>query len=282
MKQIFILLMVAMCAIMFAACSDDDDTNVSPDGKRLISKIRSVNADDELNYDEMIFQYDKNGNIEKIVEKAREVDGSYDEEWTDTYVFSRSGNKLTVKNDYTRTDNKKGKTEIETYTTDYILNDKGYITQYEWTDEFNDERIIYNTLSYDDNGLLTKRTRKENEGISVSEYTYEYSWSDGNLISERQLGSSYVTNYTYTNEENKANIDLGAFWGEVDYDGSNYAYLELFGYIGKINKNCLYEYSGSHDTYTYKYSFDTNGYVTKMKKYDRNNELLGTYTIEYK
>lgn len=276
MKQIFILLMVAMCAIIFAACSDDDDTTVNPDGKRLVSKICKERTQEE-DYYELNFQYDKNGNIEKIVERRREDSGSsFDDEWTDTYTFSRSGNKITSKNDYT------DETGTETYTTVYTLNDKGYISQYEWTDEFNDERIIHNTLSYDNNGLLNKRTRKENEGISVSEYTYEYSWSNGNLISERQLGSNYVTNYTYTNEENKANIDLGAFWGEADYDGSNYDYLELFGYLGSTNKNCLYKYSGSYDTYTYKYSFDTNGYVTKMKKYDRNSELLCTYTIEYK
>lgn len=278
------MLLVACVTMVFVSCSkDEDDTNVNPDGKRLVSKIYLERAlYGELEYYELNFQYDKNGIIEKIIEKGREVNGSYDEEWTYTYVFSRSGNKLTSKNDYTCTDHKKGKTETETYTTDYILNDKGYITQYEWTYEDNDERIIYNTLSYDDNGLLTKRTKKENEGISVSEYTYEYSWSNGNLVSRRQSGSSYVTNYTYTNEENKANIDLGAFWGEADYDGSNYDYLELFGYIGKINKNCLNKYSGRYNTYTYKYSFDTNGYVTKMEKYDRNNELLCTYTIEYK
>lgn len=269
--------MVAMCAIIFAGCSDDDDTTVNPDGKRLVSKIcKERTQAEEEDYYELNFQYDKNGNIEKIVEKGREINGSYDEEWTDTYVFSRSGNKLTSKNDYTRTDNKKGKTETETYITDYILNDKGYIFQYEWIDEEDGERRVYK-YSYNDEGQLVGCTEEEYRGTSFNEYTYEYSWSNGNLVS----GSSYV-NYTYTNEENKANIDLGAFWGEADYDGSNYNYLELFGYLGSTNKNCLYKYSGSHDTYTYKYSFDTNGYVTKIKKYDRNNELLGTYTIEYK
>lgn len=276
MKQIFILLMVAMCAIMFAACSDDDDTTVNPDGKRLVSKIcKEQTQAEEEDYYELNFQYDKNGIIEKVVEIGRESWDSHYDEWTDTYSFSRSGNKLTVKNDYTSTD-ETDKIEIKTYTTDYILNDKGYIFQYEWIDEEDGERRVYK-YSYNDEGQLVGCTEEEHRGTSFNEYTYEYSWSNGNLVS----GSSYV-NYTYTNEENKANIDLGAFWGEADYDGSNYNYLELFGYLGSTNKNCLYKYSGSHDTYTYKYSFDTNGYVTKMKKYDRNSELLCTYTIEYK
>lgn len=210
MRKIFMLL-VACVAMVFVSCSKDDDTTVNPDGKRLVSKIRSVNTDNELTYNETTFQYDKNGTIEKIVEKGREVSSSYDDEYSYTFTYSRSGNKLTTKGDATYTDNKKGKTETDTYTTEYILNDKGYISQYEWADEEDGERSVYK-YSYNDEGRLVESTREEYYNNNLHEYTYEYSWSNGNLISERQSGSSSVTNYTYTNEENKANIDFGVFY----------------------------------------------------------------------
>lgn len=278
MKKIFMLL-AACVAMVFVSCSKDDDATVNPDGKKLVSKISSKDADNELTYNETTFQYDKNGTIEKIVEKGREVDNSYDDEWTDTYVFTRSGNKITAKCDYTYTDNKKGKTETDSDITEYTLNDKGYISQYEWVDDEDDERSVYK-YSYNDEGQLIERTEEEYRGTSFREYTYEYGWSNGNLISKRQSGSSYAENYTYTNEENKANIDFGVFYWEIGVDD----YLELFGYLGKTNKNCLYKDGNSSST-IYKYTFDGDGYVTKIQEYYTNgssNELRRTYTVEYK
>lgn len=269
------MLLVACVAMVFVSCSKDDDTTVNPDGKKLVSKLRSVDTDNELNYDEMTFQYDKNGNIEKIVEKSREIWSNGDEEWSYTYTFSHSGNKITSKCDYTGIDNKKGTTETNAYTTVYTLNDKGFISQYESVDEEDDERSVYK-YSYDDDNQLSKYIREEYYDNSFHEYTYECGWSNGNLISKRQSGSSYPENYTYTNEENKANIDLGVFYWEIGTDD----WLELFGYLGKTNKNCLYKDNNSNTTY--KYTFDSNGYVTKILEYNSSNTLRRTYTVEYK
>lgn len=272
------MLLVAFAAMWCVSCSnDDDDTTVNPDGKRLVSKIREEYTDaEEGDYYELNFLYDKNGIIEKVIETGRESWDSHYGEWTDTYTFSRSGNKLTVKNDYTHTD-ETGKIEIKTYTTDYILNDKGYITQYEWIDD--GDRDVYKYF-YNDEGQLVKSTSKYNNN---DEYTYEYGWLNGNLISKRPSGSGYITNYTYTNEENKANIDLGAFFAEYDYDGSN-DYLELFGYRGKTSRNCIYSHSHDNNQF-YKYTFDKDGYVVKIQiceGSDSHYELECTYTIEYK
>lgn len=273
MKKIFMLL-VACVAMVFVSCSKDDDEDggtTNKDGKKLVSKIRKEYTEAEKgDYYELNFQYDKNGVIEKVVETGRESWDNHYDEWTDTYSFSRSGNKLTVKNDYTSTD-ETGKIEIKTYTTDYILNDKGYITQYEWIDE--GDREVYKYF-YNDEGQLVKSTSKYNDN---DEYTCEYGWANGNLVSD-----SY-TNYTYTNEENKANIDFGAFFAEYDYDSSN-CYLELFGYRGKTSRNCVYNHS-YYDNQFYKYNFDKDGYVVKIQiceGSDSHYELQYTYIIEYK
>lgn len=260
--------MVAIATVFFTSCSKDDDATVNPDGKKLVSKISlsSKDADNELEDGDITFQYDKNGTIEKIVSKGREVYDSYDDEWTSTYVFSYSGNKITSKYDYTTTDNKTGETETGTYTTEYTLNDEGYISQFEQTDD--GERKICK-YSYDDEGQLVKR--EDDYGVTT------YGWSNGNLVSERRSGSSNVISYTYTNEENKANIDFGFLLNQIGPDDG----LSMFGYLGKTNKNCLNKESRSDYSTTYKYTFNGDGYVTKIQGYDKN-ELKGTYTVEYK
>ena len=277
MRKIFMLL-VACVAMMCVSCSKDDDATVNPDGKRLVSKIRCVDAGNELTYNETTFQYDKNGNIEKITDKGRDVDynNNQDDEWVDIFTFSRSGNKITSTTDLTHIDNDAGTTHSEgVYMAVCTLNEKGCITQYDKQriDKESSERHVCK-YSYDNDGQLIKQVYENGD-------TYEYTWTNGNLVSKRNLGNRYITpyteTYTYTNEENKANIDFGTF----NFESTGYAdYLELFGYLGKTNKNLLKKANGRE--YDYEFDGDYVSTVKKYRVYNGERELIETYYISYK
>lgn len=275
MNKIFMLL-AAGVAMMFVSCSDDDGgSGTSPDGKKLVSKIRIVEADNELSEIDMTFKYNNDGVIEKIIENGRSVGNSYDEEWTGIYTFSRSGKKLTSTCDFTFKDNNEGTTKSDIAKTVYNLNDKGFISQYEWATEEKDERSLY-TFSYNSEGQLIGSTEEEHYDGSIHESAYEYGWSNGNLVSEKKIGNSYVSNYVYTKEENKSNIDFSMLELGIETDD----YLELFGYLGKANKNLISEVGNGGST-TYRYTFNSDYCVTKIQEYS-SNTLQRTYTIEYK
>lgn len=266
MRKILILF-VAFAAMWCVSCSDDDDegATVSPDGKRLVSKIRYVDISNESLYEERTFQYDKNGNIERIIEK-----GNDGEEWTDIYTYSRSGNKITARCDETYVED--GTIDKGSYTTIYTLNDKGFMSKSEYGDE-EDNSIAVCRYSYDDEGQLIEYYSEESR-----DDTLKYSWSGGNLV--QQGGKSISGNkywertLTYTKEENKTNVDFGAFfWTVGDED-----YLELFGYTGKINKNYMHE----DETRTCEYTFDKEGYVIEVLMEYEDDQEKYKYTIEYK
>lgn len=261
MKKILILL--AVCATVWCCSKDDEEARFSPEGKKLVAKIRCEDIENETEYDQMVFQYDKNGNIEKVTENDPEDEDTY------TVVFKHSNDKITI--DYTEVYVEDGKTETDKGTTVYMLNDKGYVASCEMV--WGDNERGKDTYSYNTEGQLVKYVSEETYGSSFRKETYEYGWANGNLVSRKQTGSSYTNTYAYTDEENKANIDLGALYWNI---GTN-DWLELFGYLGKINKNFLAKYGST----TYKYTFDDEGYATQIQEYE-NNTLRYRYTIEYK
>ena len=137
------------------------------------------------------------------------------------------------------------------------LNDKGYVISEDYWDQ--------------------EKWRKE--------YTYEYD-NSGQMIKEMDYETEDSENdgrmsYTYTEYENKSNIDLA----QILYlweDG-----ISIADYCGKISKNLLKSctHTGSYwERYEYEYEFDEKGYVSTIKEYlmkGGNKKLNQLYHITY-
>lgn len=257
MKYLMLCVTALVFSLNFTSCSNDD--GLSPDGKRLVSKIKSYyyneDYEEEEEGDGYIFSYDKSGRITAVEWRFWE-DKQYVERWT----YSVTGKKLTVKEGWNDDEEAEERT--------FVLNDKGFVVSEEREDEGN---IITYTYYYDAEDYLTRV-----KGVSNNDdhrWVENYVWNDGDLVGN----DGY--RYTYYDKENKANIDLLWICKEEPP-------LFSLGYLGKMNKHLCRSrtYDGDY-TYRYDYSFDKDGYVTKItetesSRYGREYERY--YEIEYK
>lgn len=273
-------LFMSLAVLFFVACSDDDDSGAAftPDGKRLIAKITDVDEDGDS--DVMTFQYGKNGRMEGFLEK-----GYYDgeEEYSTSFSFSYSDNKIVGK----MTD--KYRLSEKTYTDEgtmvFNLNDQGFIADYKWEwyrSEYEEDYQETGTFVYDDEGQLIRETWKAlSEGKYSEGVETEYQWSGNELISSVDINEQQHTNtysYTYTDHENKTNIDFGRWlWEGTDF------MLDCCGYTGKATSKYLPKESkrGNSSYETFEYSYDEDGYPIKIKAFEYGR-LSRTLTIEYK
>lgn len=256
MRKLFYLFMVAMCATMFTACSDDDDKNdgvTNKEGKKLVSRIiYSENGSSSSSMNEFI--YDSDGNILKIIETY----GRY----ADTTLIERNGNKITR----TYIDG-----SYKEYTW-YTLDNKGRIIKEE--DEDNDMTIF----TYDDLGQLIKAE-------SEDDCSYQYTWEKNNLVLKKHYhiydGEASDSNieavYEYTDKKNNINID---------FTWESYGAYGLESYFGSTNKNLMKSYTEDGTKYEYEYEFDGD-YVSTIREYrissyDNERRLENTYHIYYK
>ncbi len=239
MKKVFMFLCATLLAFGFVACSDDDDDD-DKGGGNSVFRVSKINIVDHLDPEE--------GGTEIFTydSQGRITSVDYGEGFVTTYTYE--GNKITI--DYG------DESDV------LILGDKGYV------ESASDEYSEYE-FSYDAQGQLTQI--KEDGEIVVL-----YTWKDGNITKIEE--DYYKATFTYTNYDNKANIDLSAFLGDQIGDG----YLP--GVYGKMNKKLLatdtYDEEGDVDEYRYEYTFNEHGAVTKVVQYC-NDELRRTYMIEY-
>jgi len=267
MKYFMLCITALIFSFAFTSCSDEDDgPNLSPDGKRLVSKIKFNYDNDEDSNGEFLFSYDKSGKI-----TAMEIKYSYLSEEThkrysevERYTYSVSGNKLTVKYVY---EDEEYPEYNGTYGGTFTLNDKGFVVSGEEIDSDEDE-FTY-TCYYDDEDYLTKMECTRN---GRRDEITNYIWDDGDIVR-----GIYGDRSTYYEEENKANIEFAGLLGTwmLGYDRS---YLGSVGYLGKMNKH-LCKTNNSDGINKYTYSFD-DGYVTKITV--ENGGDMDYYEIEYK
>ncbi len=266
MKYLMLCATALIFSFIFTSCSDDDDEpKVSPDGKRLVSKIKFnyANNDEEGN-GEFLFSYDKSGKITAIEKKCSYLLEETHERYTEIerYTYSVSGNELTVKYVY---EDEEYPEYNGTYGGTFTLNDKGFVVSGEEIDSDEDE-FTY-TCYYDDEDYLTKMECTRN---GRRDEITNYIWEDGDIVR-----GIYGDRPTYYEEENKANIEFAGFLGGwmLGYDRS---YLGSIGYLGKMNKH-LCKTIDENEKCTY--SFD-DGYVTKV--IIENGGDRDYYEIEYK
>ncbi len=137
----------------------------------------------------------------------------------------------------------------------YSLNEDGYL---EKTTDHNEGTVIHYAYT---NGLLSETWENEDKEESV-----QYKWQNGNLV---EISDEYMTEkYTYGNVANKLNIS------DVDVD-----YLYYLPFKGMTNANFPIGYSDGYSTSTYEYTFDEEGYPTRMTEtYDTGEKYVTRFT----
>ncbi len=259
MKKILYLL-VALLPLWCVSCSDDDDDEPgkTKDGKRLIAKITEVDRYNDDDRTEITFDYDKNARLEKFIEKYHSGDYLEDEI---SIIFSYSSDKIIGKM------TEKWEGEIGNHTATFILNGQGYISEYEikWGPLEVEGGIESGTFAYNNKGQLVGATIVEEEGTTEA-VNFEYIWVDDELVKEVEDGR-YISNYSYSDKENKTNIDFYYYLRGMEFG------LECVGCLGKATSKYLPEELDGEEV---SYKFDDEGYPVEIKHDD------SIYTIEYK
>lgn len=258
--QWFFCALVGLAVLMTAvSCGDDDkDKDAKPDnfsGKRLVTRIES----DELTW---TFSYDEDGNLTRMY--------FYEQGYGEgTYTLSKVGSKLVV------TYNEKDDNRPVSSTFSSDLNSDGYIVS---AVDDTDESDFSCKFTYNDGYL-----KSYGETSYGEKYLINYEWKNGNLSRYTESGDYPGTGiYSFTNRENKMNIDPG----ELLYGiyGWGMAFVPFSAaYLGKKNK-CLiekYVYTSKDGNYIdeFTYEFDKDGYVTQFVLTDR--ETVNSYTDTY-
>lgn len=251
-------LLAGILALALPGCgNDDDEVSVSPDGKRLVSKIICIdNSGKDNDSYTLSFGYTQEGVVNLI--KAEDSEGNWE-----SYTYTEANGQLDVTNTYRYADE-----DGIASGTDHIrcdLNGSGYVTKLNGEDS--DYTFVY-TYEYDAAGYCTAYSYN---GRQQRTYTHP----DGNVTDG---GDSSPEKYTYSSVENKANLDLLHLFAQT-YAEDDY-YLALTGRIGKPAKNLLasMERYGSKYAHNLKYEFDKDGYVTDIT--DSGDKA--SYRIEYK
>lgn len=253
MKKILLFLTLPLLAISFNSCSKDGDENGGdsyqwPKYDRLVKTINWQDEDGCI--DKCTFTYDNQQRLTKVA-------------WNEEYfmLFTYNGNKISINEDG------------EYYTT-YTLDKNGYLTRQD------DEDGSYALHQYS-NGYASKSTEENN---SENDHETVYTWANGNLVKtvEKSVDEYGTENYgyswTYNNVENKLNINifdiLDSFWWDP-------AYIKFKGRYPKNYPITIAESDG--ETMTLSYTFDNDGYPTKIVETwtDGSDTSTSTYIITY-
>ena len=270
MKNLIYLLMMALGATMFTACSDDDEKDVDEgitDVTILPKKIKKVlyyeyDEDDRLEHSsEQEFDYDADGRI--ISCKQGDEIAKY------TY----SENKITIK--------------MDKYDEEYnFIVENGRIASSQYIDR---DGVENRTFKYDGN-YLNKVNATHKEDGEVYSWTETLSFSNGNLSKYEYNDDDDWENavFTYGNQLNNLNIDL---YYIIDYFESDIAKVFQFNMTGKRSKylpsSMKFSFPewdedeekiiGTETNFTYEMDGE---YITKItaKRADGDAEI---YEIEY-
>lgn len=195
----------------------------------------------------MYFEYDTQGRVVKTINKGYYYKNFFKNA---EVLYNINGNILTVSsypvNNLTKS--KAGESAV------CELNEMGYVEEATCRDAdgfTQDFSLVYDEsgypLAYDDAGSY---------GIYA-----EYSWGNGNLekANIKEGNRNIVREYIYTTYENKANLDFNRMF--VQTFGEWNLQMDFLSYFGKKDKNLLERVNNV----TFEYTFDRDGYVTKIK-----------------
>ena len=278
MKKYWILLVIGIITLGFAACGgDDDDEGGGASGSDVEAGVITDTDGNKLyitSADWMRFDYDSNW----------QLTGWGDDDY---FYFDVSYNPLYMEGHYLEG----GSTEATTIFSNFSINSDGYITKMSYSDNFSssDESSSQTgtfSLTYNSSGQLTKMVtsgsyKETYEGESYSgsgTSTVTFTWSNGILTSwtSSYSGSGYTEtetatfdygSYEYTNSTKQYTNSTAEWnWGDycafpwLGYIGVGPTYLPVSATYTWVEEEDGETYS---DTYTEKYSygFNDNGTV---------------------
>lgn len=165
------------------------------------------------------------------------------------------------------------------------LNADGYIEagEYIYTVTGDKDRKTVWSNTYNE-GYLQRITTVEDE---EEPYVDNCLWAAGNMISitDNKGETRSTATYDTKNLNNpKCNLDLN--W--IVYYDEFFATLDdsvfdVLGYYGKRSANMVASSKNEYDDYTYEYTYDAAGFVTKVvSKNGKTNKIKETMVVEYK
>ncbi len=196
-------------------------------------------------------------------------------EWSSAFVYEGQTVKLHIK----EMDDKEDKlTRTDAVLT---LNDEGYVSESKY-DYLEEKSVIFIRNRYENGQIVFS-----NSEYSHSASTDKMVWKDGNLIKvlsdhDKQDKAEYYSEIIYGDEPNRpdVSIDLNFLCANTEwYDcfGEDGGFgVKIAGLLGKRSKNLkvaekgFSPYSSGPEVYSYTYTKDAEGYVTKIEM-DNNN-----------
>ena len=196
-----------------------------------------------------------NDNKAKLVKQLSQDNGYMDFEYDNQQRLTRDSGSIPVSTftyaGNTITQNGKGFKNI------FLLNSDGYLIER----TYEDDRFETYTYTYQ-NGYLHTVSLNNNLRFTCK-------WENGNMV-EKIYPSGKSAYFTYYDTEDKMNIELIT---SMNIEG------ELFKTKGLHSKNLLKQ-TDDYEGYSYKYTFDDQGYVTEIqvKREDSGNTYTQTLT----
>lgn len=251
-------------AVLSAGCDLIDGDNGSK--KRVVNSIEIIGIMEEDAYMQYEFQYDKKNRVTDII-----VFNSGNEQ--QHAVFSHSKNSISMIDMYD-----------DDYRVEWQLNSKGLVNQKIVTTD-GDEYFTH--YFYGTDGMLKS---KNYEWTEESIFNRE----NGNVVSATLQSDNeeyYRCFYTYTSYLDKSNLDIMAILvGTFAEYPCEIPELDktVFKSLGNRNLpqtcNQVVYYNEElryDDNWEYRYVFDSDGYLTKVKMY-RDDEYFADIQISYK
>ncbi|KKB55530.1 DUF4595 domain-containing protein [Parabacteroides gordonii] len=248
------VLMMALC-FNFISCSDDDD-NGGTDPEKAVKRLTTINYQDNSGKGSLDIER-LDGKVSKTTETYKRV--GYEMSWTSNYTYT--GNAVKESLDIKNTDEGNF-----TKTTNYTLNNDGFIVKGEETDSgiwsfiYSGNYLTSATLVYKGKTDVDDKYIFNGEGLMT-----------GNNVFDKGI--------TYTDIPNLGGIFLAYADDVLATEYSRLQYASLLGnapkYLPKEAKR-----SNENEIYTFNYEIDKDGYVTKAIIY-LNGEVDWTETYTY-
>ena len=284
-----------LATVVLVSCGDKGDDNVDYQTNRLVKKVTSKN---------------KNGNLEEVItftfQGGRPISqhSSYYKDGVQTgttqvTTFTYEGNFVTkIKREGAGGDNYEKKISYEngkvsTVVEKYVRDSHAYTLKYSYIGNqlINVLETIPTNLSINgsiQSGTFCKESQYNYNGNIVTKIKISYEKDKDGKVVNGSTFTGTTTTYTFSNE-NIVKDDNGEDIDEYKYDTQHnplrYGNLDPEAlFYPQRSKNNLLESSttrnGTKTTFSYKYTYNKEGYPLTVKHYE-NNQLVGTTEYEY-
>lgn len=293
------LLLLMLSAFVMFACTNDNNAGKDDNGKdpvepgkpdpsemKYVSKITVTHNDDgESVSNQIIFGYDAENRVVKMDLGSGEAQDA-------AVVKYETGKVTTLMSGYSQDEGLMedgvlipGKKVRWTETMTATLNADGYMESAEMisTAEGEADKKSSFTNIYD-GGYLKKITAIEQ---GDEPYVSSCIWGTGNMISiaDGKGDARSTATYDTKNLNNpKCNLDLNwSIYHDEFFSELEVTVFDVLGYCGKRSANMVSSTKNKNEDYTYQYTYDAAGFVTKIVTNNvKENKLVQTMVVEYK